>query len=45
MCIRDSYKVFAGKQDVLDAIHRQRGEELIHAAISTADLALSLIHI
>ena len=33
------YKVFAGKQDVLDAIHRQRGEELIHAAISTADLA------
>ena len=33
------YKVFAGKQDVLDAIHRQRGEELIRAATSTADLS------
>ena len=33
------YKVFAGKQDVLDAIHRQQGEQLIHAATSHADLA------
>jgi AcrR family transcriptional regulator len=33
------YKVFAGKQDLLDAIHRHRGEELIHAATSEADLA------
>ncbi|MCA9533689.1 MAG: TetR/AcrR family transcriptional regulator [Myxococcales bacterium] len=33
------YKVFAGKQDVLDAIHRQQGEKLIHAATSHADLA------
>lgn len=33
------YKVFAGKQDVLDAIHRQQGERLINAATSQADLA------
>jgi AcrR family transcriptional regulator len=33
------YKVFAGKQDVLDAVHREQGEKLLHAATSEADLA------
>ena len=33
------YKVFAGKQALVDAIHERRGDELISSAAATADLA------